>query len=310
MTAPTRRVARALMLSAMLLAASSSTARAQRDKYIPLVLQLPADARGLSMGGASVALGGIDAVFHNPSFVGQSTQSALSLGRWSSAATDGAFAAGTKYGRFGVGVGVHLLDYSRDAGVAPVSSNALTQRGSLPASSLFATLALRTTWKDINWGGAVKYVEERGALVKDGGVAFDLGASKDLPFANLTAGVAVQNIGQSLSMLGQHFALPQRFALGVQGGNYNIGKWIDLGVVAQVAARRDGQVYPSAGGEITYEPLEGFEFTARAGVRRPELDVQRPLTLGGAFTFDRFTIDYAWEQLQTHGAHRVTLRMR
>lgn len=298
-----------MLIASALTAFVAPNAHAQRDKYLPLVLQLPTNARMLSMGGAGVASTDADVVFRNPSLVGESAEMSLSLARYASPTHAGSFASGTKYGRFGMGFGVQYLDYTRDANSALTSSAALRIRGSTAASSLAATLAVTTAWKGIKWGVGAKYVEARASLAKDGSIAFDAGASKNLPFANLTASIAAQNLGPSLAMLGEEISLPSRVSLGVQGGGYSIGRWIDAGLVAQLGVRRDGVVLPAAGGELTYEPLEGFEFSLRAGARRPELREQRPMTAGVGFSLDRFSIDYAWEQLRASGAHRVTIRM-
>ncbi|MEO7962457.1 MAG: hypothetical protein ABIT38_00950, partial [Gemmatimonadaceae bacterium] len=85
---------------------------------------------------------------------------------------------------------------------------------------------------------------------------------------------------------------------------------IDAGIVAQVSVRRDGVVLPAAGGELTFEPLEGFTFSARAGARRAELKEERHATAGVGVGMDRVNLDYAWEQLRSSGAHRITVRLR
>jgi hypothetical protein len=57
-------------------------AHAQRDKYVPLVLQLPTNARILSMGGGGVASADADVIFRNPSLVGQSSEMSFSLAHY------------------------------------------------------------------------------------------------------------------------------------------------------------------------------------------------------------------------------------
>ena len=291
--------------------APPSAALAQRERYAPLVLQLPTDARSLSMGGAGVAIGGAAAAFRNPSLMGDQSQMSLSLARFSQSARSGAFSSVGKFGRVNLGFGLQYLDYSRALEPYPTPSRALATGGEVPASALAAAIAASITWKGIRWGTAAKYVEDRGALAKDGTLAFDVGAAKDLPFGNLTAGAVIQNVGTSLSLAGTRAQLPGRLSLGVQGGGYNMGAWLEAGVVAQLSLRRDGEVLPAAGGELTFHPLEGVEFAVRAGGRRPELQVERPMTAGVGFSLDRYTLDYAWEQLRTgSGAHRVTVRVR
>jgi hypothetical protein len=71
-------------------------------------------------------------------------------------------------------------------------------------------------------------------------------------------------------------------------------------------------VLPAIGGQILYTPLDGWTFTARAGVRRPAPSSnQRPITGGVALTLDRLTVDYAIEGVKNGDAvHRIGLRLR
>jgi len=51
--------------------------------------------------------------------------------------------------------------------------------------------------------------------------------------------------------------------------------------------------------------------TARVGVRRPETDSETPVSLGGAFTADRLTVEYALRLFdEGRRAHVVTIRWR
>jgi hypothetical protein len=72
----------------------------------------------------------------------------------------------------------------------------------------------------------------------------------------------------------------------------------------------DGIIAPAAGLELGYSPLEGYSFSLRAGMRRPELRAQQPLSVGGSAGLDRFNIEYAYEDWVNGGTHRLALRVR
>jgi hypothetical protein len=72
----------------------------------------------------------------------------------------------------------------------------------------------------------------------------------------------------------------------------------------------DGTVRPALGVEAGYVPMDGYLFQARIGVRRPELRAQNPLSFGGSAGLDRFMLDYAYEDWNGGGAHRLALRVR
>ncbi|MEO6444549.1 MAG: hypothetical protein ABIZ91_13735, partial [Gemmatimonadaceae bacterium] len=105
--------------------------------------------------------------------------------------------------------------------------------------------------------------------------------------------------------------LPSRLALGFGTAPRLVSRYVDVAANAGLVVRRDGEVLPSGGAELIATPIEGIVFAARVGARRPELQAQRPFTTGAGFTFDRLTIDYAWDDMRgSGGAHRISLRVR
>lgn len=289
---------------------AQSPAPDQRERYAPLILKLPATARVLSLGGAQVALRDVDAVFGNPALVGTATGLAFGAERYASGATAGQFASSSTIGPLGLGVGVQLLDAGPRYGTFPAPSEVLTRENAAGASSLAATLAASLTWKQLRWGIGAKYVEERVSDDRAAGMVFDIGVSKSLQFLNSTVGVAVQHLGPRLDVAGRRESLPSQLALGIATAPRGLGKWFDLSGTAQLDVRRDGELFPRGGVELTYSPLEGIAFTGRAGGRRPQLREERPIAVGGGFTVDRVTLDYAWEALREGAGHRITVRLR
>ncbi len=289
---------------------AQSSAPAQRERYAPLVLKLPTTARVLSLGGAQVALRDVDAVFGNPALVGTGTGVAFGAERYASGATAGQFASSSTIGPLGIGVGVQLLDAGARYGTFPARSDVLTGDNADGTSSLAASIAASLTWKQLRWGVAAKYVEERVTDTRAGGLAFDIGVSKSLTWLNSTVGVAVQHVGPPLDVAGRREALPAQLALGIATAPKGFGKWVDAGATAELDVRRDGELFPRGGVELSYSPIDGVTFTSRAGARRPQLREERPVTAGAGFTVDRFTLDYGWETLRKGVGHRLTIRLR
>lgn len=281
-----------------------------RERYAPLILKLPATARLLSLGGAQVALRDVDAVFGNPALVGTATALAFGAERYANGVTAGQIASSSTIGPLGIGVGVQLLDAGPRYGSFPAQSEVLTRANTAGTSSVTATVAASLSWKQMRWGVGAKYVEERIREDRVGGVVFDIGASKSVQLLNSTVGIAVQHLGPHLDVAGRREPLPTQLALGIATAPQGLGKWFDVSGTAELDVRRDGELFPRGGVELSYSPIEGVAFTGRVGGRRPQLREERFVAAGGGFSVDRFTLDYAWEALREGSGHRVTLRLR
>jgi hypothetical protein len=60
-----------------------------------------------------------------------------------------------------------------------------------------------------------------------------------------------------------------------------------------------------------YGWIEGYNVVFRVGGRRPDAGTEQPVTLGGAFTADRVTVEYGVQFFEGgHAAHGVTFRWR
>jgi hypothetical protein len=290
---------------------SPSAALAQRERHAPLLLQLPVAARSMAMGGLTAATRDAESVFGNPALVGGASAVTVSMGRYASGATTGHVATTMTVGMLGVAVGAQLLDAPQLSPGVPLRSDVLTDDGSYAASALGANVAASLSWKGFRWGGAARYVEQRTGLARSGSAALDLGLSRDFVNGLLSTGFVVQHMGRDLRIGGERVDLPLRVAVGANLYGYGLGKWIDLGGATHLAVREDGEVFGSAGGEMTLVPIEGISLAVRGGVRRPELRAQRALTGGVGLQFDRVALDYGWEDMRgAGGAHRLTLRMR
>ena len=284
---------------------------AQALGFGPIVLQLPASTRALGFGNAYVGVREPEAIFYNPAQLGVRPGVALSVERYGSVATAGALASTYVFGPFGFGVGAQMLDFHASSagypGVAPNGEQLLAD-GSLPASSIVAATALEMAYKGIRWGVTGKVAQDRVSDARDGVLAADVGAAKEI--GPVTVGATVQNLGAGAKMLGTSAALPTRGTIGVGGAGLPVGP-LDMAISAALSVRRGGRVSPAGGVEFGYVPIEGVTFAGRVGSRLPEKNAESPVTVGASFTFDRLSIDYAFEPYQGKGSgHRVGLRIR
>jgi hypothetical protein len=286
---------------------------AQAAGFGPIVLQLPASTRAIGFGDAYVGVREPEAVFYNPAQLGARSAGgvALSVQRYGSVSTAGSFASSYVFGPFGFGVGAQLLDFQAASGGYPSAAPNGEQLGieaSLAASSLVAATALEMAYKGIRWGVTGKVAQDRVATARDGVLLADVGAAKEL--GPVTVGATVQNLGASPKLLGTSAALPTRGTVGVSGAGLPVGP-LDLATSAAVSVRRGGRVSPAGGVELGYTPIEGITFAGRVGGRLPEKDGQSPATFGATFTFDRLSVDYAFEPYQGKGdGHRIGIRVR
>ena len=281
------------------------TAGAQYDLYAPTVLQLAPTPRAAVLGNTAAARD-IEAIFGNPALVGVAGGTVAGFARYD-AATLLTVASSTSLGSFSVGIGGQYLDGQAPNDRLPLWSYALLTGGHLPLSSASGAFALAMTYRGMRVGAAVKYVEQSQGSLQDATPAMDLGIAKDL--SRLTAGLAVQNIGAGLDFPNTSAQLPLRVSAGVAGYGFTLGP-LDLSGSAGASVLPNGDVLPAGGIEVGYVPMEGYNFMARVGLRRPELPAQQPFSFGATAALDRFSLEYAYEDWDGGSAHRLALRVR
>jgi hypothetical protein len=278
---------------------------AQADRYAPTVLQLAATPRAATLASTTAARD-IEAIFGNPAMVGVAAGTVVGVGRFD-AATHLTLASSSSLGPFSVGIGAQYLDHFSQTIGLPYSSYSLQVGGDLPASSAVGAFAFATTIRGSRVGAAMKYVEQRLASLHDGAPSLDVGLARNV--SRYTVGVTVQNIGAGIHLPNSSAQLPLRVAAGVTAYGFTVGPF-DLNGSAGASVLPDGLVLPALGLELGYVPLEGYSFGLRAGIRRPELRAQRPLSVGGSAALDRFALEYAYEDWVNGSTHRVALRLR
>jgi hypothetical protein len=293
------RVAACLLVTA-------ASAEAQADRYAPTVLQIAPTPRAATLASTTAARD-IEAIFGNPAMIGTAVGTVVASGRFD-AATMLTLASASSLGPFSVGIGVQYLDFeSQTAWQQPYWSYALEVGGQYTSTSAVGAFALSTTFRGNRFGAAVKYVSQRIGGLQDAGPSLDLGLARDV--SRYTLGLTVQNIGSGMESSGFIHQLPLRVSGGVTSYGWTVGPF-DVNGSAGASVLPDGIVLPAFGLELGYVPLEGYNFALRAGIRRPELRAQQPLSIGGSAALDRFALEYAYEDWVNGGTHRLALRVR
>ena len=283
----------------------STAAQGQADRYAPTVLQVAPTPRAATLANNTAARD-IEAIFANPAMVGVATGTVVGVGRFD-AATQLTVASSSSLGPFNVGIGASYLDHLSQVSGLPYWSYSLQVGGHLPSSSAVGAFALSMNVRGNRVGAAMKYVEQRIGSLEDAVPSLDLGLARDV--SRYTVGIAVQNIGAGIHFSNSSVQLPLRVSAGATSYGWTVGPFDANGSVG-ASILPDGIVLPAAGLELAYVPMEGYNFALRAGVRRPELRAQRPLSVGGSASLDRFALEYAYEDWVNGATHRLALRVR
>lgn len=292
--------------------------RAQSPASAPLILRFSAGTRATSLGGAWVAGRDEDVVFYNPAQIVARTGFNLSLARYGSTATQASMASGYAAGPWSLalGWGIQFADlHSPPDYVYPLSPELVFAGGPVDIMTMQATVGASILLKGFRIGVAGKYATDRASAPsfdapneqrREVWLA-DFGLAR--PIFSGTAALAVQNVGGKVANGAQEVDAPLQAALGWASNPKTLGEF-DLGLYGQVAART-GWISPAAGAELNYGWIEGFGISFRAGARRPEMETEKPFTLGAAFTGDHLIVEYAHQFFDGgHHANRMTIRWR
>ncbi|MFN2564763.1 MAG: hypothetical protein ABR499_07105 [Gemmatimonadaceae bacterium] len=298
---------RASTAAAVIVLLSAGALAAQAPSSGPLVLRLPASARGLALGGAGVAGRDDDVLFSNPAQLAVVRGTTISAQRYAPGNASGAISTVFAFAGGGIGVGAQWLGFSTDDLNFPYSAAALQSRGSSTASSAAATVGVGRVFKGVRFGIAGKIAQESAPRARSTSGFVDLGAEKDFR-QFFGVGLSVQNVafdGKALT----------RFTVGTQAEAPLVllipaSPFIDVGLAAQVTVLHDGWLKPAGGAELGLAWIQGYSLTLRAGARRPEPG-ERPFTAGVGLNADRVRFDYALETREGGDvAHRVGIRVR
>jgi len=316
-----RRVLRRSLLPVLLVTAGLAwpiRAHAQAPASGPLLLLVPATPRTAALGNAWVAGRDQDVLFYNPAqLIGARQGLDVSITQHGGQGTTwglGSVYAGGKWS-LTLGWGAAFANYSPNAETLyPYGTDVLLNNG--PADGLSALVAVggAITYKGFRLGGSVKYAADHitmpsgasAASIDEHAWVADVGVARNM-FGGVGA-ASIQNL-RSGSYAGEpRLDLPRQVLLGwsriKQAGP------LDLGIYTQVLVR-DGWVSPGGGLEVVYGWIEGYNVALRVGGRRPDAGPEQPVTLGGAFTADRVTVEYGVQFFEGgRAAHGVTFRWR
>jgi hypothetical protein len=293
-----------------------SVAAAQAPPTAPLVLTQPSSARVAALGGAWVAGRDQDVIFHNPAqLVGVRTDFSVSAARYGDLANMASLTSAYTGGKlsFTLGWGVQVVTMRTIDDMAwPFTGDTLRRSQSLlpfqpvtGAQSAVATVGAGVLYKGFRIGAAGKYAADRTIYNRHAFLA-DLGVARNV--LGGTVAVAYQNLGRaSLSDIGTA-KLPRQIAAGFSKSQ--AAGPLDLAIFTEVS-HRAGWNSAAAGLEAGYSWIEGVSVTGRVGVRRPETTSEKPVSLGGALTVDRLTLEYALQMFDnSKRSHLVTVRWR
>lgn len=296
-----------------------SPAQAQTRDRGPLVLELPASTRALSLGNA-FALGfrDSDAIFYHPGLLGRVQGFGASLQRFSANGTLVGFSAGQSWLGGGVAVGVqnltyegpfnprttveHILGLSYDEGT-------LRDEAHEGVSELAVSVGYGRTLMGMQTGAVGKLVEHRYGSRKAGTAAIDLGVAATP--GPVTLGLSVQNLGPDMVIAGGEIPLPTRLILGASTRSAPVGP-LDVSASTAVTYRLDSDAVPSLGLEVGYWPVNGRTFVGRVGYRYRSNDfTANPFTFGGAFMGDDIILEYSYQGFETGDpSHRFGIGWR
>lgn len=294
----------------------SAPALAQGGRTSAIVLELPASARALALGGAYVAAGADDAaLFYNPAQLAtlEGRAASMSVQPYIEGSTLGALSAAFPLGPGTVGVGVQVLSYgSADEYVCDETTGC--ERGeptgrTVSANDVAASVGYGMTWRTVRLGATAKYVRQSLADASGGVPALDVGAAIDV-WRGATIGVSVQNVGPDLETAGSSAPLPRFLRLGASLPWRGVGPFDVLGTV-EVAQHREGDVLPLGGAEVTWTSANGLAFSARVGaLAHSENAATSRVSFGGGVRARHFALDYAYQSFDALAltTHRFGLR--
>jgi len=310
---------RKLVAVLLMTSAWPAMAYAQAPSTPPLVLHLPSSARTAALGNAWVAGRDAEVLFYNPAqLIGSRQEIAVSVRRPGTAGTSVSAASAYAAGRWSLtlGWGVHALGFNVDPSAPyPYSPDVLFTRGDAHGQSLLLAFGGAVAYKGLRMGGAVKYLSDSAATpvstlpavaISQHTWLADVGVSKVL--WGSTFAFSAQNLGPTTSDDPSRLTTPQQYLAG-----WSIARPLgplDLAGYAQLTMRPEW-IAPAGGAEFGYSWIEGYNVAFRIGARRPETTSEQPISLGGAFTADRLTIEYSMQLVDGgRASHGVTVRWR
>jgi hypothetical protein len=279
------------------------------------ILEIPATARMLGLGGAYTAVvGDAGSVFANPAGLAPIRHLALgtSYQRYIFDSYLVSGVAAFRIARLDVGLGVQVLNFGQDTvyrpdpafggqrGIADPSGGMVGAYDAVAVGSLCYRVGL------LSLGGSVKYLKEHisipdTTLYDASGVGFDVGAAA--AFFDIAAiGVVVQNLGRDLkTSTGTPAPLPRTVRAGLAINLVDPEETPRLLLVTDFVAPRGAEAYWIFGLEGGVVP-GGVGILGRVGLTVGGSPTgRRALVFGGGLVFHSLRLDYGYEGLDALG---------
>lgn len=304
-------------------------------------LLIPVGARGLAMGGSTIATSvGLDAIHWNPAGLGRMQSSAEGMFSSMNYIADIGVsygAVGASFGEFGV---LALSIKSLDFGEIPLTTEDDPENTSGRFfSPTFVTVGLsysRAITDAIAFGGTIKIISEQITNVSATGFAIDLGVqyNRVAGIGGLSLGVAVKNVGPQMKFDGSGLyrnatssdgrrpqqryrseaassELPSLIEIGLSYGGMTAEN-LSYSVNGSFMNNNLYLDQYNLGGEVGYS-FQEFKVFGRAGIGLvPQAEEKEHIfgaTFGAGFQYQAsgidITIDYAYRQVEFFDANNV-----
>lgn len=301
---------------AFLLLFASSAAAQCVDRPLPN----SSSTRGLAMGNANLAGRDDDVIFYGPPQLAVARGTSIAAERYFDGLAGGTAATTSRLASGGIGVGAQIVEGKNSLSCI---GQILLRNGDAPNHTVTraqAVVGAALTFKGYRFGLSTKYASEQIDISRISQVLLDAGISHDytlFSFIPITMALAAQNFAPNPTQ-SVELGLPRRVSVGASTGG-PLGPF-DVALLGEAGVEHNGggltlvqtRAFARGGLEIGYTWLDGYSFALRGGGRTSEYnELTRYLTFGAGLTLDRFSFDYAAEQLlESRFAHRVGIRIR
>jgi hypothetical protein len=283
------------------------------------ILEMPATARALGLGGAYTAVVGDEgSIFVNPAGLAGIRHGALGMSYqpylFDSYMVSGG--AALRAGRFDLGIGLHVLNYGQDTVYRPDPAfggeRGVADPGGATVGAYNGVVVAAVAYRMgmFSLGGSAKYLKEHlsipdTTLYDASGLGFDVGAA--VAFFDIAAfAVVVRNIGRDLTTsTGTPAPLPRTVRAGFSLNIFDPGATPQLTprlmVVGDWVSPRGTKAYWLFGveGGIVSEEI-GLVGRVGLAMGRAPTD-QKSLAFGGGLVFHNFRLDYGYQGFNALG---------
>jgi hypothetical protein len=294
--------------------AAAAPATAQRGAPAGLVLERPATAEFVAVGGTAAATARDEtALFANPAGLAAITGAGAG-GSWQPYIADArlvAAAVGATALGGGIAVGIRSLDYGDIDEIVPDPGGQTgTPTGRrLGANELALSAGYGRTVGPVALGVGATWLTQSIAGEQGHALAMDAGVLARLP-RGATVAAVVQGLGPDLTLAGRAAPLPTTWRVAVAAPPVTRGV-VTVRAAADAAVGGDDRARGAVAGTVTWQPASTLGLDGRLAWQwQPASDARRPVTAGGAIRLARVAVEYGWEDLGVLGGGTQRLGVR